>query len=120
MDDGTVVGFIVAREGAALPDWAEQDCMTLNNLRIDNRFQGRGYGKAAIRLAAQWIARERPSVTRVMSSVNVDNLPAFQLNVACGFSFSGRTVGGRLGRQKIMIAPIARLCGDQSMSTRSL
>lgn len=120
IDGKRVVGFIVAREGAALPVWAERDCMTLNNLRIDSRFQRRGYGKAAIRLAAQWIAQTRPSVTHVMSSVNVDNLPALHLNLACGLSPTGRIVEGRLGRQKIMIAPIERLCSGQSTSTRSL
>lgn len=122
VDGDRVVGFIVAREDAALPAWAERGCMTLNNLRIDRRLQGRGYGKAAIRLAAQWIARERPAVTHVMSSVNVDNLAAFHLNLSCGLVPTGRIVDGRIGRQKIMIAPIQRLCADQpaSTSTRSL
>lgn len=119
-DGDRVVGFIVAREDAALPVWAEKGCMTLNNLRIDTRLQGRGYGKAAIRLAAQWIARERPAVTHVMSSVNVANLAAFHLNLACGLTPTGRIVEGRIGRQRIMIAPIERLCSDQSTSTRSL
>ena len=119
-DGDSIVGFIVAREEAALPVWAEKGCMTLNNLRIDTRLQGRGYGKAAIRLAAQWIARERPAVTHVMSSVNVANLAAFHLNLACGLTPTGRIVEGRIGRQRIMIAPIERLCSDQSTSTRSL
>jgi RimJ/RimL family protein N-acetyltransferase len=121
-DDDRVVGFIVAREDAALPAWAERGCMTLNNLRIDARLQGRGYGKAAIRLAAQWIARERPAVTHVMSSVNVANLAAFHLNLACGLTPTERIIEGRIGRQRIMIAPIERLCGNQpgSTSTRSL
>ena len=119
-DGDRVVGFIVAREDAALPVWAEKGCMTLNNLRIDTRLQGRGYGKAAIRLASQWIARERPAVTHVMSSVNVANLAAFHLNLACGLTPTGRIVEGRIGHQRIMIAPIERLCSDQSTSTRSL
>lgn len=121
-DGDMIVGFIVAREDAALPVWAERGCMTLNNLRIDTRLQGRGYGKAAIRLAAQWIARERPAVTHVMSSVNVANLAAFHLNLACGLTPTERIIEGRIGRQRIMIAPIERLCGNQpgSTSTRSL
>ena len=116
------VGCIVAREKAALPAWAEAGCMTLNNLRIDTRLQGRGYGTAAIRLAAQWISRERPDVTHVMSSVNVANLPAFHLNLACGLTPTGRIVEGRIGPQRIMIAPIERVCSDHSgsTSTRSL
>lgn len=122
VDGDRVVGFIVAREDAALPAWAERGCMTLNNLRIDRHLQGRGYGKAAIRLAAQWIARERPAVTHVMSSVNVDNLAAFHLNLSCGLMPTGRIVDGSIGLQKLMIAPIQRLCADQpaSTSTRSL
>ncbi|SMH40506.1 GNAT family N-acetyltransferase [Mesorhizobium australicum] len=122
VDGDRVVGFIVAREEAALPAWAEKGCMTLNNLRIDRHLQGRGYGKAAIRLAAQWIARERPAITHVMSSVNVDNLAALHLNLACGLTPTGQIVEGRFGRQRIMIAPIQRLCIDQqgSTSTRSL
>ena len=121
-DGDKVVGFIVAREKAALPVWAEAGCMTLNNLRIDTRLQGRGYGKAAIRLAAQWISRERPDVTHVMSSVNVANLAAFHLNLACGLTPTGRIFDGRIGPQRLMIAPIERVCGDQpgSTSTRSL
>ena len=96
--------------------------MTLNNLRIDIGLQGRGYGKAAIRLAARWIAKERPAVTHVMSSVNVNNPAALGLNIACGLTPTGRVVEGLLGRQRIMIAPIERLCSDQpgSTSTKSL
>ena len=121
-DDDRVVGFIFAREEADLPDWAERGCMTLNNLRIDIGLQGRGYGKAAIRLAARWIAKERPAVTHVMSSVNVNNPAALGLNIACGLTPTGRVVEGLLGRQRIMIAPIERLCSDQpgSTSTKSL
>jgi len=89
----------------------------LNNLRIDRHLQGRGYAKAAIRLAAQWIARERPAVTHVMSSVNVDNLAAFHLNLSCGLVPTGQIVEGRIGQQRILIAPIQRLCTDQSAST---
>lgn len=122
VDGDRVVGFIVAREDAVLPVWAKEGCMTLNNLRIDTCLQGRGYGKAAIRLAAHWIARERPMVIHVMSSVNVANLAAYNLNLACGLKPTGEIVDGRLGRQRIMSAPIERLCGDQagSRSTRSL
>lgn len=120
IDGKRVVGFIVAREGEALPAWAEAGCMTLNNLLIDSRFRGQGYGKAAIRLAAQWIAKERPSVTHVMSSVNVNNLAAFHLNIACGLVPTGSIFEGRLGGQKLMIAPVERLCSGQATSTRSL
>lgn len=117
VDEGRVVGFIVAREGEALPAWADEGCMTLNNLRIDTTVQGRGYGKTAIRLAAEWIARERPTVRQVMSSVNVDNHAAFCLNLACGFIPTGQIVEGRIGHQRILTAPIEMLCRDQSAST---
>ena len=117
VDGDTVVGFIVAREDAALPVWAKKGCVSLHNLRIDGRFQGRGYGKSAMRLAGQWIAGERPAVTHVMSSVNVENLAATRLNRACGLMPTGRIVEGRLGRESVMIAPVERLAGSQSAST---
>ncbi|MGE3365684.1 MAG: GNAT family N-acetyltransferase [Rhizobiaceae bacterium] len=122
VDGDEAVAFIVAREGAALPVWAEKGCMSLHNLRVDRRFQGRGYGKSAMRLAGQWMMAERPAVTHVMSSVNIDNLPALRLNLACGMTPTGAIVEGRLGRERIMIAPVERLASDHtaSISTRSL
>lgn len=122
VDQNRVIGFIVAREGAALPAWADMGCMTLNNLRIDTTVLRRGHGKTAIRLAAEWIARERPAVRQIMSSVNVDNHAAFRLNLACGFIPTGQIVQGRIGQQRILTAPIENLCSFQpgSTSTRSL
>lgn len=121
-DAETAVAFLVAREGAALPDWAEAGAMTLNNLRVDRRLLGCGYGKAAIRLAATWIARERPGVKTIMSSVNVANEAAFRLNVSCGLKPTGQTVTGRFGLQRLMSAPVTQICSGQpgSTSTSSL
>ncbi len=122
VDEDRVVGLIVAREAEALPDWADDGCAVLGNLRIDSRFQGRGYGKLAIRFAARWIMTNRPSVSTIMSSVNVANPAALALNLACGFAATGRVVEGPIGRQIILSGPVERLVGDQpgSTSTRSL
>lgn len=122
LDGDSVVGFLLAREGAALPDWVGQGRMSLHNLRIDVLARGRGFGQAALRLAGQWIIRKRPAVTHVMSSVNIANTPALRLNLACGFAPTGEMVDGRLGRQIILSVPVARLAEGQagSRSTRSL
>ncbi len=121
-DKTEAVGFLIAREGAALPNWVGRGCMSLHNLRIDARAQGRGYGKAALRLAGQWIARIRPEVTQVMSSVNVRNVPALRLNLACGFAPTGEMIEGRIGRQIVLGVSVERLAAGQpaSTSTRSL
>lgn len=121
-EDDMVVGFLLAREGAALPEWVEPGRMSLHNLRIDLLARGRGFGQSALRLAGQWITRRRPAVTHVMSSVNIGNSPALRLNLACGFAPTGAMVDGRLGRQIILSVPVARLADGQagSRSTKSL
>lgn len=121
-DDDDVIGFLLAREGKALPDWVEPGRMSLHSLRIDVLSQGRGYGRTALRLAGQWIIRNRPAVMTVMSSVNIKNTPALRLNLACGFAPTGEMIDGRIGRQIILSVAVARLGTDQvgSRSTNSL
>lgn len=120
VDGDAVVGFIVVREGAALPVWATSGSMSLHNLRIDRRFRGHGFGRSAMRLVGRWIAKQRPAVTHVMASVNVENLAAIRFNLGCGFLPTGMTVDGRLGLETILIVPVERLGADQPASTNSL
>jgi RimJ/RimL family protein N-acetyltransferase len=122
LDAGTPVGFFVLREGASLASWVKKGCISLNNLRIDHQVQGQGHGKLALRLAAQWIRTNRPTVTHVMASVNVKNALAMRFNLASGFVPTGAIVEGRLGPQKVICVPIDRLANIQAgeKSSRSL
>lgn len=112
----SITGFIVLREGAALPDWAETGTISLHNFRLDRRIQGRGIGKTALRLVGEWIAGARPGVSHVFASVNVVNLAALRLSLGTGLTTTGAMVEGRLGPEIVMRAAVERL----GQSTRSL
>ena len=113
MCDDIAVGFVVAREGTAAPTWVRRGCISLHNLRIDSRMRGRGFGKSAIRLAAQWIRANRPEVVRVLASVNNNNALAMRFNLARGFTPTGATVDGSLGPQTILAASVDTLVRNQ-------
>lgn len=112
IDNGIAVGFLVVREGDAVPGWVKSGCVSIHNLRIDQAFQGKSYGKTAMRLAARWIMSNRPSVTHVMASVNVQNALAMRFNMGRGFQDTGVIVEGRRGPQKVLIVPVERLARD--------
>lgn len=107
--DDSAIGFCVLREEPALPAWALPDVMTLHNFRIGRQFQRRGYGTAAVRTAARWVAENRPAVSLLMLSVNVENEPATSLYQSCGFRLTGATFDGRIGCERIMLGTIAAI-----------
>ncbi|TIO38089.1 MAG: GNAT family N-acetyltransferase, partial [Mesorhizobium sp.] len=61
-----------------------------------------GYGKAAMRLAAQWILTNRPGVDCLMLAVNVRNMTARKVYLRSGFWDTGDTYCGRVGTQNIL------------------
>jgi RimJ/RimL family protein N-acetyltransferase len=109
VDGDAVVGFIVLREDAALPDWAAAGCITLHNLRLDRRVQGRALGRSALRLVGQWISDQRPAIAQVMVSINIGNIASLRLALGCGLVPTGAVVGGRLGPELVLRAAVAQL-----------
>lgn len=105
----STIGFFVLREAPALPAWAMAGVMTLHNFRIGTQFQRQGLGSAAVRKAAQWVGDNRPGISRLMLSVNTQNKPAAALYQSCGFSFTGASFEGRIGRERIMAGDIATI-----------
>lgn len=97
-----VVGFFVLREGAALPEWAPPNAMTLHSLCVDRAYQGNGYGRAAIKLAARWVSTNRPRVNSLMLGVNVRNETARAVYLKSGFRDTGATHFGPSGTQNIL------------------
>ncbi|RXG83632.1 GNAT family N-acetyltransferase [Bradyrhizobium zhanjiangense] len=97
-----VVGFFVLRERTAVPEWAPLDTITLHSLRIDPRHQRKGYGTAAVRLAAQWILTNRPCVHYLMLAVNARNVTARNVYLKSGFRDTGATYLGPIGIQNIL------------------
>lgn len=105
--DGSVVGFFVLRQPPASPSWAHPSCASLHYLRIGLEFQGRGYARQAMELTIDWIRDHRPLADRLMLAVNEQNLAARRLYASCGFSETGSTFEGYIGRQLILSRLIA-------------
>lgn len=102
-----VVGLFVLCEKAALPAWASSSAITLHNFRIGRSYQGKGYGKLAIRLAAQWILKNRPCINRLMVAVDVRNVAARQLCVSSGFLATGVVSCGPVGIHNVLSIQLA-------------
>lgn len=96
------VGFFVLREGAALPEWAPPDAMTLHSLCVDRAYQGKGYGKTASELAVRWVSTNRPCINSLMLGVNVRNVLARAVYLKSGFRDTGATHYGPSGTQNIL------------------
>jgi ribosomal protein S18 acetylase RimI-like enzyme len=104
-----VVGFLMSREGAALPVWANPDAISLHNFRMSRHIQGRGHGTSALVLAARWITFHRPDIFELMLSVNAENTRASRLYQRCGFRAAGRSFDGRLGREFVLSCNVIEL-----------
>ncbi|WP_292223224.1 GNAT family N-acetyltransferase [Mesorhizobium sp.] len=96
------VGFFVMREKAALPEWAPPGVITLHSFRVGRGYQGNGYGKSVTGLASQWISKNRPCVSRLMLTVEVDNIMARNTYLTSGFVDTGATYFDKFGLQNIL------------------
>lgn len=107
--EGRAVGFLMLREQSALPSWATTGAISLHNFRISRHAQGRGFGTAALALAAIWTAVHRPASTTLVLSVNEENESAIRLYGRCGFKCSGLPILGRLGTEIILSCDVSEL-----------
>ncbi|WP_198024894.1 GNAT family N-acetyltransferase [Bradyrhizobium sp. Cp5.3] len=99
---GEIIGFFVLREREALPEWAPSDAVTLHSFRVSREHQGHGYGRSAVRLAAQWLSTNRPCIDRLMLSVNLRNIAARGAYLKWGFRDTGALCSGPIGPQNIL------------------
>jgi RimJ/RimL family protein N-acetyltransferase len=77
-------------------------CCGLEGYFIDQRFQGKGYGKQALAAIRQWLKAEQPEYQRLNLTVNIRNTPAIQAYLKGGFEDTGELYhGGRSGPQHI-------------------
>lgn len=80
----TMVGFFAL---AYEPDTADQ-CW-LFHFFIDQRYQGRGYGRAAMQRYIELVRREQPQCRKLYLTVHLENLAAQRLYIAAGFQPTG-------------------------------
>jgi diamine N-acetyltransferase len=81
---GTMVGFFAL---AYEPDTTNH-CW-LFHFFIDQRYQGRGYGKAALQCLIELVRREHPRRRTLHLTVHAENIAAQRLYTAAGFQPTG-------------------------------
>jgi diamine N-acetyltransferase len=92
-DDDTPVGFMMFEDGfsdANIPEWS------IWRVMIDARYQGRGYGRAAMKLLLARLRRESRGHQEILISFAPENVAAKALYVSLGFEDTGTLDEGEL------------------------
>ncbi len=82
--DASMVGFFELARWTDAPD----QCWIFHFF-IDQRYQGRGYGKAALACLIDLVRREHEAPNALLLVVHPENKPAQQLYSAAGFRLTG-------------------------------
>ncbi|WP_352420671.1 GNAT family N-acetyltransferase [Proteiniborus sp.] len=82
-NDDEMVGILMYRNYDEPPK-----CYILDQFMVDERFQGRGYGKIALELVINIMKQER-KYSRVELGCSRENVGAMEFYKSCGFYFSG-------------------------------
>jgi len=87
--DGAVVGFVM------MGFYEEKNAYTFWRFMVDERFQGNGYGKAALRLSMQYL-KDKFNAKEAYLSFVPGNTKAETLYESIGFQKTGVIDGGEL------------------------
>ena len=71
------------------------DCW-LFHFFIDQRWQGQGYGRAALRASVERVRAQHPQCRQMLLTVNPGNLPGQRLYTSAGFAPTGAQQPGEL------------------------
>jgi GNAT superfamily N-acetyltransferase len=100
--DEVPVAFLLLKRPPVLPAWANEHSATLHALQVDQRQQGKGFGKACL-VALPDVAREAfPEIRGLELSVDADNEAAIALYARFGWVDSGEAYKGRIGYERRM------------------
>jgi len=86
--DNKMVGFIMM-------GYKPEGIYNIWRLMIDKRFQGKGYGKAAVLLAVEYL-KEKYNVNEIFLSFEPDNTVAEKLYSSMGFQRTGEIAGDEI------------------------
>ena len=95
--DGSPIGLVVLKRPPRAPAWASEDMVTLHALKLDARWQGKGYGRAAFAAAIDAARSIWPEARHLALSVDADNTAALSLYRSFGMTDSGPVFHGRIG-----------------------
>ncbi|WP_085717122.1 N-acetyltransferase [Pseudomonas sp. B28(2017)] len=100
--EGVPVAFLLLKRPPVLPAWADEHSATLHALQVDQRAQGKGYGKACLQALPEAARRAWPEIKGLELSVDADNAAAIGLYARFGFVDSGEAYKGRIGYERRM------------------
>jgi diamine N-acetyltransferase len=99
--DDTPVGFAMLEDPTLLPDWIGPAQVSLWRFMIDERHQGRGIGRAALRLVIEHV-RSRPGQVKLRTSCVPGPHSPLGFYERCGF----RRTGEFDGTEEILDLPL--------------
>lgn len=103
-DGGAAVGYLLLWDGREDPDEPDDE-LWVWRLMIDQRFQRRGFGRAAMR----WVVEEarRMGVRQVGLAHVADNVDAGAFYQRLGLAYTGQVIDG----ERVMVLPLAAAAG---------
>ncbi|WP_086330290.1 GNAT family N-acetyltransferase [Candidatus Enterococcus mansonii] len=103
IEQGQLTNFFVLdqKKDVALYTTNER-ALLLRTFSTDQRYQGQGHAKEALRLLPDFIQLHFPKANEVILAVNTQNKPAQRLYEKAGFHYLDKTVQGEFGPLYIM------------------
>lgn len=98
----TVVGFFCLNGYPATEAFSDNSkALVLRTLSTDERYRGKGLGKAGMRALETFLPLEFPECDEIVLAVNHQNLLAQTLYREIGFEDTGKRLNGPLGQQYV-------------------
>lgn len=93
------IGIVLLKRPPSSADWVPARAASLHGLKIDSKWQGRGLGKEAFRLAFETAARRWPEADQLVLAVDAENMAALKVYRNFGMKDSGPIYSGRIGKE---------------------